>query len=154
MRVIGPWRVSTPARCASCRLDDVAFVVSQTETVRCRNCGADRAGYVWIDTDKPCRRCFQSKRVVAWENGDQIIARCAACTLDRGCLDHLAYGEPFGRRAAQTGRRRARQRPTASARDLVARVTAGECVHHLLRSIGVTPKFIQIPERFFSDGPV
>jgi hypothetical protein len=33
-------------------------------------------------------------------------------------------------------------------------VTAGECVHHLLRSIGVTAKFLQIPERFFSDGPV
>jgi hypothetical protein len=33
------------------------------------------------------------------------------------------------------------------------RVTAGECVHHLLRSIGVVPKFTPVPDRFYTDAP-
>ena len=154
MRVIGPWRLPTPKPCTSCKLDNVAFVLSDVETIRCRNCGADRDGYVWLDTASPCRRCFQTKRVVAWENGDQILSRCSACTLDRGCLDHLTYGAHFGRHVTDPGRRRARERPTTSARDIAARVSSGECVHDLLRSIGVIPKFIEIPDRFFSEAPV
>lgn len=153
MRVVGPWRLPSPKVCTACGLDEIVFVDSGTETVRCRNCSADREGYHWLDTDAPCRHCFQSKRVVAWENGEQIVARCSACTLERGNLDHVAYGGDFGRHVAIKKGRRARSRPSESARDVIARVTAGECVHHLLRSIGVVPKFTAVPERFYSDAP-
>lgn len=73
--------------------------------------------------------------------------------LERGNLDHVAYGAAFGRRVATTKGRRARHRPTESVRDLVSRVTAGECVHHLLRSIRIVPKFTAVPDRFYSDLP-
>jgi hypothetical protein len=139
--------------CKACRLDDVVFADSTEETVRCRNCCARRDEYRWLDTDAPCRHCFQSKRIVAWENGQQILARCAACTLERGSLDHVAYGAAFGRDVSIASGRRARRRPTEATRELIARVTAGECVHHLLRSIGVVPKFTAVPERFYSDAP-
>jgi len=153
MRVVGPWRLPSPNVCAACNLDEIVLVDSGLETVCCRNCTARSDRYRWLDTDTPCRHCFQSKRVVAWENGDQILARCAGCTLDRGHLDHVAYGAAFGRQVSDTRRRRARYRPTESARTVVARVTAGECVHHLLRSIRVIPKFTPVPDRFYSGLP-
>jgi hypothetical protein len=153
MRVAGPWRLHSPNVCKVCGLDDIVLVDSAVETVRCRHCSADREGYGWLDTDTPCRHCFRSKRIVAWEHGAQIVARCSACTLERGNLDHVKYGTAFGRHIASAKGRRSRHRPTESTRALVARVTAGECVHHLLRSIGVLPKFTPVPDRFYTDAP-
>ena len=153
MRVVGPWRLTSPNLCAACRLDEIVLVDSAEEIVRCRHCGTKRSEYRWLDAEKPCRHCFQSKRVVGWESGEQLLARCSACTLERGSLDHATYGGAFGRHVTTGKGRAARRRPTQSTRDLVARVTAGECVHHLLRSIRVVPKFTPVPDRFYSDAP-
>jgi hypothetical protein len=151
MRVVGPWRLPWQSLCTSCGLDDVVMVDSASESVRCRNCGNARVEYRWLDDDSPCRHCFQSNRIVAWENGQQIRAGCATCTLDRGNLDHVTHGKAFGK--IKSAKRPARRRATDSARDIASRVTRGECAHHLLRSIGVVPKFTVVPDRFYSDAP-